>query len=167
MVKSLVESLGRQSTNTALDSIDRWLDDRSGPSFFQGPFGVMNFEGDRLNNPEYIYNRPQLELSVPNQSPYHEVVDESLTKYTNTVAEETNTSVNERHADLTPSSLETFHDESHHDSPHRHIQRPLFTHSLSQYSPLISTTIPPRAPELLRHFKDHVIFILFSFKRKF
>jgi hypothetical protein len=164
MVQLLVDSLGRNSANTALGSIDRWLDSPSGPNFFQGPFGVMDFQGDRLNDYRKIHDTPQPTRSGPSQSSCHSLETESFTDYTNTIADETHTNANELHVGPTPSPAEILYDGNLGSRPDGFDQTALSTNSSTPCPLPISTPIPPRAPELLRHFKDHVISFSFPLR---
>ncbi|KAI9931696.1 hypothetical protein MW887_010273 [Aspergillus wentii] len=149
MTRITVRSLGKQSVNAALDSLDHT---RSGPGLFHGPFGVLDLMQD--NRPP----TPQHEALEHGHSPRREDVEDCLAAEIDLAGPEADLGympVNRQPLGLTPPATER----TDEDEDIRPLQ-PRLSPTLSAPPPhprLSPPDVPPQAPELLRHFKDHVI----------
>ena len=150
MTKATANSLGKITTNAALDNIERWPESGSGPCLFQGPFGVFDFMHQHMSNKHAI------DHAKPGGSKKE---NNSLAVRMNSVTELSGMEQTSTHhqfseptplSTVVPTSEDSFQDIFTFDSPmspvHPHTREP----------ELSSMDILPRALEFLRHFKDNV-----------
>ncbi|KAJ5679194.1 fungal-specific transcription factor domain-containing protein [Penicillium macrosclerotiorum] len=170
MTKTTVNSLGQITANVALDNIELWQESGSGPCLFQGPFGVLDFLQHRTSHNHNTGNdTPRKEVTGENYSGDRENVDDRIAADMNTIADESALPRKSAHNQILeptpPSTVVSTCDNSFQDSNDLYPPMSLFSvRTLTQQPELSSIDVPPRALDLLRHFKDNILSFSFPLR---
>ena len=170
MTKTTVNSLGQITVNAALYNIERWQEIGSGSCLFQGPFGVLDFLRYRMcDNHNTGDDISRNDSAGANNPDYRENMDESFASDMNPIADESElrqTGARLKNFELTPpSTVASTFDDSFRDTLNLYPPMSLLSmRSRTRETELSSTDVPPRAPELLRHFKDKVLSFSFPLR---
>lgn len=170
MTKATVNSLGQTTANVALDNIERWQENGSGPCLFQGPFGVLDFLQHRTSHNHNTGNDThRSEVAGENNSGDRENVDESFAARLNSIADESalpHTSVHHQIFEPTPPlTVASACDNSFQDTLNLYPPMSLLSvRSITREPELSSSDVPARALELLRHFKDNILSFSFPLR---
>ncbi|KAJ5551554.1 fungal-specific transcription factor domain-containing protein [Penicillium sp. DV-2018c] len=178
MTKTTVDSLGKITANAALDNIERWQETGSGPCWFQGPFGVLDFLERRTSHNHGTGDdtpRSESEVTIQNNSGDGDNVDEGFAADMNSIADESALPYTSAHSQMPeptpPSTVAPNCDDSFQGTLDFHDSLNFYppTSLLSVRSPRrepepSSTEVPPRALEFLRLFKDNILSFSFPLR---